>query len=144
MKRMVLRSMVMVAILFLFLGTASAEQLRVIGNRSVPVASLDQKMVRNIYLGKTKLWSNGMKVVFVILDKGETQDAFLKKYVKKNHSTFTRYWKKKVFTGGGQAPLSFKKERDLVAFVEKTKGAIGFVASGANTDQVKILSEITI
>lgn len=144
MRRMVLRSMLVAAILCLFLGSASAEQLRVIGNRSVPAASLDQKAIQKIYLGKTKMWENGMKVEFVTLSKGDTQSAFLKKYVKKNHSTFTRYWKKKVFTGGGQAPKSFEKERDLVKYVETTKGAIGFVTSGANTDQVKILSEMSI
>jgi ABC-type phosphate transport system substrate-binding protein len=144
MRRMVVRSMFVAAILCLFLGSASAEQLRVIGNRSVPVASLDQKQIQKIYLGKMKVWENGMKVEFVTLGKGDVQDAFLKKYVKKNRSTFTRFWKKKVFTGGGQAPVSFEKESDLVEYVETTKGAIGFVTSGANTDQVKILDEMSI
>lgn len=144
MMRMVLRCMLVASILCLAAGSVSAEQLRVIGNRSVPVASLEQREIRNIYLGKKKVWENGMRVQFVILGKGDTQDAFLNKYLKKNHNTFTRYWKKKVFTGGGQAPKSFDKERDLVEYVEKTKGAIGFVTSGAATDQVKILSEMTI
>lgn len=144
MRRMVVSSMLVAAILCLFLGSASAEQLRVIANRSVPVASLDQQQIRNIYLGKMKVWANGMKVEFVTLGKGDVRDAFLKNYVKKNNSTFGRYWKKKVFTGGGKAPVSFKKERDLVEFVETTRGAIGFVTSGTNTDQVKILSEMSI
>ncbi|WP_300668559.1 substrate-binding domain-containing protein [Desulfoluna sp.] len=144
MMKMVLRGMWVAAILCLFSSSAFAEQLRVIGNRSVPVASLEQKAIKDIYLGKVTMWNNGMKVVFVTLTKGDTQDAFLKKYVKKNRSTFNRHWKKKVFTGEGQMPLSFEKERDLVEFVEKTKGAIGFVTSGAATDQVKILSEMSI
>lgn len=144
MMKRVLRGMLAAAILCLLAGSASAGQLRVIGNRSVPAASLDQREIRDIFLGKMKVWENGMRVECVILAKGDTQEAFLKHYVKKNHSTFTRYWKKKVFTGGGRAPRNFDKERDLVEYVEKTKGAIGFVTSGANTDQVKILSETAI
>ncbi|SCY87378.1 hypothetical protein [Desulfoluna spongiiphila] len=144
MMRMVLRGMLVASILCLFAGNVSAEQLRVIGNRSVPVASLEQREIRDIYLGKKKVWENGMRVQFVVLGKGATRDAFLNKYLKKNHNTFNRYWKKKVFTGGGQAPKSFGKERDLVEYVEKTKGAIGFVSSAAATDQVKILSEMSI
>lgn len=144
MMRMVLRGMLVAGILCLSLGSASAEQVRVIGNRSVPVASLDQAQIENIYLGKTKVWDNGMKVEFVTLGTNNIQEAFLKHYVKKNASTFNRYWKKMVFTGGGQAPLNFDKERDLVEYVAATKGAIGFVTSGASTDQVKILSEMSL
>lgn len=141
MRRMVIRAVLITAILCMFLGSASAQQLRIIANRSVPVATLDAGTVKKIYLGKMKVWDNGVKVAFVRLADGPLTDAFLKTYVKKNSRTFKRYWKKKVFTGGGNAPLIFERERDLVEFVEKTKGAIGFVSSAASADQVKILLE---
>ena len=141
MRRMVIRAVFIAAIFCISLGSASAEQLRIIANRSVPVATLDAGTVKKIYLGKLKVWDNGMKVVFVKLGDGPSTDAFLRSYVKKNASSFKRYWKKKVFTGGGNAPKVFEKERDLVAYVETTKGAIGYVSSKAQTEQVKILLE---
>ena len=141
MRRMVIRAVLITAILCMFLGNASAQQLRIIANRSVPAATLDAGTVKKIYLGKMKVWDNGMKVAFVRLGDGPLTDAFLKTYVKKNSRTFKRYWKKKVFTGGGNAPLIFERERDLVEYVEKTKGAIGFVSSAVPADQVKILLE---
>lgn len=123
-------------------GVASADDLIVIGNRSVPVASLTPKDVKNIYLGKMKVWDNGMKIVFVTLGSGDTTNRFLKQYVKKNPSMFNKYWKKKVFTGGGKPPRSFSREKDLLEYVSKTKGAIGYVSSQAYKDNVKILSVI--
>lgn len=123
-----------------FPGLASAEDLVVIGNRSVPVSSLDPRDVKNIYLGKMKVWDNGMKVQFVTLKDGDIAERFLKQYVKKNPSMFSKYWKKKVFTGGGKPPKAFSREKDLVKYVAETKGAIGYISSKSLSESVKILS----
>ena len=141
MRRQVIKGVLITAFLCLMMGSASADQLRIIGNRSVPVAPLDAGTIKKIYLGKMKVWDNGMKVEFARLSEGPVTKTFLKTYVKKNLSSFKRYWKKNVFTGGGSAPVVFEKERDLVAYIERTKGAIGYVSSKAQTDQVKILLE---
>ncbi len=127
-------------ILLLFSGSAYAEDLLVIANRSVPEASLSEKDIQRIYLGKKRLWGNKMKIVFVKLNKGDTTKRFLKKYVKKSERRFTTYWDKKVFTGGGRAPKSFAKQKDLVKYVSETKGAIGYIDATFYNDSVKIVS----
>lgn len=123
-----------------FPETASAGDLIVIGNRSVPVSELSPKEIQKIYLGKKKLWSNGLKVVFVMLGKGDVSKKFLKSYVKKNPSMYNKYWKKKMFTGAGTPPVVFDKEKELVKYVASTKGAVGYVSSQSYTDSVKFLS----
>ncbi len=121
-------------------GIALTDDLIVIGNRSVPVSTLSLSEVQRIYLGKMKVWDNGIKVFFVKMGKGETSDRFLKHYVKKNPSVYKKFWKKQVFTGGGKPPKEFKKEKDLVKYVSETKGAVGYISSKSYTDSVKILS----
>jgi transcription antitermination factor NusG len=37
-------------------------------------------------------------------------------------------------------PPFYSKDEEVVNFVANTKGAIGFVPSGSNTDSVKVLS----
>lgn len=125
---------------FSFPGIASADDLIVIGNRSVPVSTLTPKEVQRIYLGKMKVWDNGMKIVFVKLGNDKTSERFLKHFVKKNPSMFNKYWKKQVFTGGGKPPKVFQREKDLVKYVSETKGAVGYISSKSYTDNLKILS----
>jgi ABC-type phosphate transport system substrate-binding protein len=121
-------------------GVALADDIIVIGNRSVPASQLSPKEIKKIYLGKKKNWSNGLKVVFVMLVKNDVSEKFLKVLVRKNPSMYSKYWKKKMFTGSGTPPIVFDKEKDLVAYVAKTKGAVGYVSSKSYSESVKFLS----
>jgi ABC-type phosphate transport system substrate-binding protein len=104
----------------------------IIGNQTVPEKPLSTTDVQNIFLGKkTKL--NSTKITFVILKAGEVHERFLKEYLSRTPSQYTKYWKKMVFTGKGKAPKAFATEADLVEYVEKTEGAIGYV--GLSTAQ---------
>ncbi len=112
----------------------------VIGNRSVPEAELSSREIKKIYLGKKNLWSNGYKIIFVMLKKGDITKRFLKNYLKKNPDIFDKYWKKKIFHGSKSLPTVFEREKDLVEYVAKTRGAIGYISSESYSDYVKILS----
>ncbi len=87
--------------------------------------------MKAIFLGKKTKWANKGKVVPSTLKKGAVNKSFLKKYVKKSPAQFKTYWKKQVFTGKGKAPKSFKTEKALIAYVAKTKGAVGYVSKKA-------------
>lgn len=125
-----------------FPGIASADDLIVIANRSVPVALLTENEVKMIFLGKTKIWENGLKVNIVMQRDKEITERFLKHYVKQTPSKFNNYWEKQGFIGGDNPPLSFEREKDLVQYVSETRGAIGFINSKSYTDNLKILSVI--
>lgn len=125
---------------FSFAGIAFADDLIVIGNRSVPVASLTPTEVQEIYLGKMKVWDNGQKIMLVILKNSEITDRFLKEYVKKNYNVYDNYWKKQLFIGAGKPPKVFQREKDLLEYVSETKGAVGYINSQSYNDSVKILS----
>lgn len=122
-----------------FPGIAFADDLFVICNRNVPVSELSRVDIQNIYLGKKKVWSNGVKIEVAILSDGETTDRFLKEYVKMNAGTYKNYMMKQIFTGCDKSPASFEKEKDLIDYVSKTKGAVGYITSEIPADSVKIL-----
>lgn len=122
-----------------FPGFTEAADLVMVGNRSVPVSELSASDIQSIYLGKKKVWDNGMKIELAVLGDGPVTDKFLKDYVKKNSNTFDTYWKKQVFTGGGKPPVKFEKEKDLVEYVSSNKGAMGYVSSQSVSENVKII-----
>ncbi len=106
----------------------AAVQAVVIVQKDVKVETIKQKDLASIYLGKTVDWKDKSGIVFVTLKKGDTHKAFLKGYVKKTDKQFSTYWKKKMFSGKCELPKAFKTDKELVAFVAKTKGAIGYIS----------------
>ena len=134
--------MAMIGINFLLPGITYADDLIVIGNRSVPVSELSKKEVKRIYLGKAKIWDNGIKVYFARLGDDSTTKRFLKHYVKKSPAMFRKYWKRQAFSGGANPPREFKREKDLVQYVSETKGAVGYISAKFYSDSVKIISVV--
>jgi ABC-type phosphate transport system substrate-binding protein len=57
----------------------------------------------------------------------------------KSTSQFSTGWKKLVFTGKGSMPEQVGSEDELVAFVAKTPGSIGYADAGKVKDGVKAI-----
>jgi len=70
---------------------------------------------------------------------GPTHEAFLKEYLGKNDAALQAFYRSLVFTGKGSMPKALASDADVVAYVAKTKGAVGYVSAGASTDGVKTL-----
>ncbi len=104
-----------------------------VANSSVPGDTLSKNDVRAIFLGKKSV-VGGENVVIVTLSQGDAHKAFLKSLVGKTPSQFSSHWKKIVFTGKGKMPKSFNTEEDLLAFVSRTRGSIGYVSGAASGD----------
>jgi ABC-type phosphate transport system substrate-binding protein len=116
-----------------------ADEIVIVANRNVPVTSLGSKDIKEIFLGKKISWENGDKIIFAVQDRTKASDTFLKMYVRKNAYDYDVFWRKQVFTGKGNAPPSFSTDQELVQFVTGTSGAIGYVSSGADFENVKTI-----
>ncbi len=112
----------------------------VIVNAEVKEAKLTKKDVASIFLGKKTTYSDKSKVVLATLKEGVPHTGFLKIYLSKTPSQFASYWKKLVFTGKAKQPKAFKTEKELVAYVGKTKGAIGYL-SVATSQNAEIMTD---
>jgi ABC-type phosphate transport system substrate-binding protein len=112
----------------------------VIGNPGISDSTLSAGNVKNIFLGKKTKWSNGRKIIFVILKKSETHKNFLKQYIGRTTSQFRNYWKKQVFTGKGRTPKVFKTETAMVEFVQNTPGAVGYISPQTPAKGVKTIT----
>ena len=115
--------------------SAMAEETAIV-NATSAIANLSDDDLKDYYLGKKASWPDGSKVVVVVLDDGPSHDSLMKK-LGKSSSQFTTGWKKLVFTGKGAMPEQVKTEDQLVAFVAKTPGAIGYVDAAKAKEGVK-------
>jgi ABC-type phosphate transport system substrate-binding protein len=115
-------------------SAAAAEAVFVHGASAVTGLSDDD--LKDYYLGKKASWPDGSKVVVVVLKDGASHDNLMK-MLGKSTSQFSTGWKKLVFTGKGSMPEQVSSEDELVAFVAKTPGAIGYADVGKAKDGVK-------
>jgi ABC-type phosphate transport system substrate-binding protein len=120
-------------------ATAMAADIKVIANPSVGATSVSADELKGVFLATKSSLSDGSHVEPVLLKSGPVNEAFLKDYVGKSESALETYYRTLVFTGKGSMPKSFASEAEVVAYVEKTKGAIGYVGSATATTSAKVL-----
>lgn len=123
-----IRSLIFLA---LFLASGSicfSAEIYLLANKSVPDNALEKESIERIYLGKKSQWSNGAKIIPVILKSGVVHTSFVRKFLDRDVSQFSTFWKQAVFTGRGLPPKSFETEADLIEFISKTPGAIGYAS----------------
>ncbi len=120
-------------------ASASAADIKVIANSSVGASSVSSDELKGVFLATKSSLSDGSHVEPVLLKGGAVHEAFLKDYVGKTDSGLETYYRSLVFTGKGSMPKQFATDAEVVAFVEKTKGAIGYVASATASGSAKVL-----
>lgn len=120
-------------------ATAWGADIKVIANSSVGASSVSADELKGVFLSTKSSLSDGSRVEPVLLKSGATHEAFLKDYVGKSDSALETYYRSLVFTGKGSMPKAFATDAEVVAYVEKTKGAIGYVSAATATASTKVL-----
>ena len=125
----------------LILGAVSAQAagVKVIANPSVTANSVSAEELRNVFLQTSSSLSDGSHVQPVLAKGGAAHQAFLKEYLGKSESALQMYYRSLVFTGKASMPKEVASDAEIVAYVAKTKGAIGYVSADAGTTGVKTL-----
>lgn len=136
MKKTVLLCLILLASVVL---PARAGSIIVVAHTDVPVSVLSGDELQRIFLGKKTFWSGGRRIVPVCLKRGGTHESFLKSYMDMNVSQFDIFWRQAVFVGTGTPPAAFSSEREVIDFVRKTPGGVGYVDSSNVQGELKII-----
>lgn len=123
----------------LYFSNAQAD-IYIIANRSVPVDEIRVQEIKEIFLGLNTTWNDKLLIKPMVLSLDPMYSEFLEKYAKKSKSQYKYWWRNMVFTGRGLLPKYRKTEENIIQIVAKTEGAIGFVSSAINNENVKTLS----
>ncbi len=113
--------------------------VKVIANSSVSADSITADELKQVFLVTSTSLSDGTHVQPVLEKDGPIHEAFVKTYLGKTDSALSTYYRSLVFTGRGLMPKSFNSESEVIAYIGRTKGAIGYVSAGASVAGVKTL-----
>jgi hypothetical protein len=119
--------------------TASAADIKVIANPSVGASAVSADEIKGVFLATKTSLSDGSHVEPVLEKDGPAHEAFLKQFIGKTDTALETYYRSLVFTGKASMPKTLAADAEMVAYVAKTKGAIGYVSAGASTAGVKTL-----
>ncbi|MDZ4800217.1 MAG: hypothetical protein SGI92_18830 [Bryobacteraceae bacterium] len=120
-------------------GPVRAADIKVIANPSVGASSVSADELKGVFLATKTSLSDGSHVQPVLEKGGPVHEAFVKEYLGKTDAALQTYYRSLVFTGKASMPKTLGADAEVVAYVAKTKGAIGYVSGAASTAGVKIL-----
>jgi ABC-type phosphate transport system substrate-binding protein len=120
-------------------SVASAGQIKVIANSSMPASSISADELKDVFLMTKTALRDGSHVEPVLLKGGATHASFIKEYLRKTESGLETYYRSLVFSGKGSMPKALATDAEVEAYVAKTKGAIGYVSSASDAAGVKTL-----
>lgn len=132
--------LVIASLTILLSANALAGDVRIIANPSVNAEAISASEIKSVFLQERNSLHDGTHVEPVLSKGGPTHEAFLRDYLGRNDDALQNYYRSLVFTGKGSMPKALHSDAEVVAYVAKTRGAIGYVSATAVVDGVKTLA----
>ncbi len=117
-----------------------AGDVKIIANPSVRADSISPAELRSVFLLQRKSLPDGSPVTPVLEKSGSTHEAFLKQFLDRDGQEIRIYYQGLVSTGKGTVPKELSSDAEVVAYVSRTRGAIGYVSSNTTTEGAKVLA----
>ena len=115
-------------------------ELRVVVNEANPVSSLSLQEVSDLFLKKTSRWAQLGLVIPVDQTEGTAVRETLNQVIHhKSLSAVRAYWQQRIFSGRDVPPPEKDGDAEVLAFVRKNPGAIGYISRTASAAGVKVV-----
>src|SRR6202050_3524978 len=141
MKSHKLLSLVAVIVIFAPVRVIAAD-IKVIANGSVKADMISANEVKSVFLEESSSLRDGTHVEPVLETDGPVHEAFLHEYLGGTDGDLQNYYRALVFSGRGSMPKQLGSDAEVVAYVARTKGAIGYVSADTIVEDVKTLTII--
>ncbi len=126
-----------VILLPVFHGVAG--EIKVIANTNVATDAISGRELRSLFLEENNSLG-GAHVEPVLQKDGPTHESFLRDHLRRSDSELQTYYRALVVTGKGSMPKVLGSDAEVVAYVARTKGAIGYVSAETDAEGVKVLA----
>jgi hypothetical protein len=114
-------------------------EVKVIANPSVGASQISPEDLKAVFLA-VKTTISGSEVEPVLAKSGRAHDVFLKTYLGKSDATLIAYFRGLVFTGKASMPKVCDSDAEIIAYVARTRGAVGYVGAGVTAQGTKTLA----
>jgi ABC-type phosphate transport system substrate-binding protein len=134
-----MKTTIVILVVILSLAPAAHSQVAVIVNKSVPVSSLTQAELLDIWLCNTRTWGNGQSIELLCLkDEGPEEKKFFD-FLLRTPQEMRKAWLRAQLSGQARPPAMVSSQEELLKKVQSTPGAIGFVSSERVQGSVKVV-----
>jgi ABC-type phosphate transport system substrate-binding protein len=134
-----MRSLILLTILIAAAPSAPPE-MRVVVNQANPISSLSRQEVSDLFLKKTSRWEVLGLVMPVDQPEGTALREMLNREIHhKSLSAVRAYWQQRIFSGRDVPPPEKDGDAEVLAFVRKNPGAIGYISATASAAGVKVV-----
>lgn len=134
------RALLLFLLLLSLIPEMLAGDVKIIANSSVKTDNITAAELRRIYLQEKISLADGTHVRPVLEKDGPVHKAFLQRYVGVTGDDLQTYYRTLLFTGKGAMPKELDSDNDVVSYVARTPGAIGYVDAAASVEGVKTLA----
>jgi hypothetical protein len=120
---------------------AKPEVYRIVVHPQNPLVTIDRELVAQTFLKKVATWSHGGVVRPVDLrPDSPVRRKFSEDVLGRSVAAVRSYWLQIIFAGRGVPPPELKTEEDVIGYVLKEPGAIGYVSSRADLRGARVLA----
>ncbi|WP_373186058.1 hypothetical protein [Halopseudomonas sp.] len=131
------------AVLILLVTLASplvGADLAVVAHPDSQVVTLDRAQLINIYMGRYRQFPTGESALPV--DLSPLKERFYRALVSKDLAEINSYWARLVFSGQVSPPLQLQSAEDVLEYVRRNPGALGFVDAAEVPADIKVVARI--
>lgn len=121
-------------------GKAAPPPYRLVVHPGTPATSVDRAFVADVFLKKATRWPDDTVIRPV---DGAASSAIRRRFsedvLKRSVNAVQSYWQQVIFSGRGVPPPELDSDADIVSYVQKHPGAIGYVSPDVDPAGVKVL-----
>jgi ABC-type phosphate transport system substrate-binding protein len=136
-----MRLRVLLVVLAAWAAPALAEDgFVVIVHPSAAAGELSRRDVSGLFLKKVVRWPDGLEVAPVEPpDRSPARVRFCEVIHVRSPAAVKAHWNRLIFSGREVPPVEKASDAEVVAFVQRTPGAIGYVAASTPVPGVKVV-----
>jgi ABC-type phosphate transport system substrate-binding protein len=114
---------------------------RIIVHPSNPVSSVDRRFLADAFMKKVTRWPRNDELIRPVdLEPDAPARArFTETVFNRSVAALKNYWQQQVFAGREVPPPELEGDSEVVKYVSKHPGAIGYVSPGAALDNVRAI-----
>jgi ABC-type phosphate transport system substrate-binding protein len=101
---------------------------------------MSKRDLARIFLKRKTSWPSGQAAVPVDQARNHAlRESFGESVLDKSLERVESYWQAQVFSGKGTPPKGLSSDAEVIEYVRRWPGAVGYVSSNASTDGVNVI-----
>jgi hypothetical protein len=119
---------------------AEVPAYRVIVNPRNAQTSVERRFLAQAFLRKATQWDDGevIRPVDLAAD-APARRRFAEDVLERSVAAVKSYWQQVIFSGRGVPPPELESDEEVLRYVQKHVGAVGYVSGSADVHSVKVL-----